>query len=141
MRERPRSGPLSFDGADTHVAPVNLAGDHGVCRFQRREALVVAEEHVLQHRRRQLETVERLSFQNPIVDAAPRLESEFVVGDYGLEVGDRLRVSSTIPTVSGPRRGWYRGKITGIFKPIQTEDGQCGSPFQPDDGSKCKKTI
>ena len=34
----------------------------------------------------------------------------------GLKVGDRVRFGSTIPTVSGPRKGWFPAKITGIFK-------------------------
>jgi len=34
----------------------------------------------------------------------------------GLEVGHRLRVWSTIPGVTGPRRGSFIAKVTGIFK-------------------------
>jgi lipoprotein-releasing system permease protein len=34
----------------------------------------------------------------------------------GLQVGDRLSFGSTIPTVTGPRSGWFPAKVTGIFK-------------------------
>ena len=33
-----------------------------------------------------------------------------------LEVGDRLKVGSTIPSVTGSHEGWVPAKITGIFK-------------------------
>lgn len=34
----------------------------------------------------------------------------------GLEVGDRLWFGSTIPSVTGPYNGWFKAKVTGIFK-------------------------